>query len=63
MRIYTVSNISKKVVELGEGMKGNVIFNTYVTCDKALSLRSEGEKEHLIIFFSQALHLKKLTCG
>ena len=27
---YTVSNFSKKVVELGEGMKENVIFNTYV---------------------------------
>ena len=30
MRIYIVSNIPKKVVELGEGMKDNVIFNTYV---------------------------------
>ena len=51
------------MVELGEGMKENVILIPMLTCDKALSSRSDGEKEHQDNFFLQALHLKKLAHG
>ena len=61
MRISTVSDIPKKVVELGEGMKENVILIPMLTCDKALSSRSDGEKEHQDNFFFTGPPFKEIS--
>ena len=61
MRIYTVSNISKKVVELGEAWRRMSYLISTLTGDKALSSRSEGEKEHLKIFFFTGPPFKEIN--
>ena len=44
--MYTVSNFSKKVVELGEGMKENyVILIPKLTCDRRLFRREARERK------------------